>query len=247
MTHPTAVREAAFYLVELGLNDCQVGRTLEISRGTIRDWRRGRLPNGRSSHDRCSRCSGGHLDEEAYAYLLGIYLGDGCITVEPRCEKLRIALDARYPQIISETEWAIRAVAGCKVNRVRKIGAYEVCGHWTHWSCVFPQHGPGRKHERQIELAIWQRGIVERQPRPFLRGLIHSDGWRGTNVIRVPSGKVYRYGRYEFTNRSQDIRGLFAWACGLVGVTSKKTTEWRCAISKRADVELLDTFIGPKS
>lgn len=46
------------------------------------------------------------------------------------------------------------------------------------WSCLFPQHGPGRKHARPIVLADWQQEIVCEHPGRFLRGLIHSDGWR---------------------------------------------------------------------
>jgi hypothetical protein len=36
----------------------------------------------------------------AYVYLLGMYLGDGCLSSHPRdVYKLRISLDARYPGI----------------------------------------------------------------------------------------------------------------------------------------------------
>jgi hypothetical protein len=48
-------------------------------------------------------------------------------------------------------------------------------------ACLFPQHGPGRKHERVLEMADWQRAIVERHPADFLRGLFHSDGCRVNN------------------------------------------------------------------
>lgn len=55
---------------------------------------------------------------------------------------------------------------------------------WHHWPCLFPQHGPGRKHERPIVLEHWQREIVEQHPGPFLRGLFHSDGCRVTDWTR---------------------------------------------------------------
>ena len=55
---------------------------------------------------------------------------------------------------------------------------------WKHWPCLFPQHGPGRKHERPIVLEDWQRTIVEAHPGPFLRGLFHSDGCRAKNWTR---------------------------------------------------------------
>jgi hypothetical protein len=65
-----------------------------------------------------------------------------------------------------------------------------------------PQHGPGRKHERRIELAAWQREIVDRFPQKFLRGLLHSDGCRTVNRFKttLPSGRVaeYAYPRWFF-------------------------------------------------
>ena len=82
-----------------------------------------------------------------------------------------------------------------------------------HWPCLFPQHGPGRKHTRKIELADWQREIVERYPGDFARGLFHSDGYRGANRVRRNWGggdHWYEYPRYLFTNNSADI----LWLCG---------------------------------
>jgi hypothetical protein len=68
------------------------------------------------------------------------------------------------------------------------------CG-WGEWPAVFPQHGPGRKHERPIVLARWQRDITESYCESFVRGLIHSDGCRFVARQRK-NGRVYRYVRY---------------------------------------------------
>lgn len=46
------------------------------------------------------------------------------------------------------------------VFRVARIGCHEVKSTSKHWVCLFPQHGPGRKHERLIELESWQHAIV---------------------------------------------------------------------------------------
>jgi hypothetical protein len=35
-------------------------------------------------------------DDESCAYLLGMYLGDGCLTHPPRTVQLAIACDAQY-------------------------------------------------------------------------------------------------------------------------------------------------------
>lgn len=40
------------------------------------------------------------LPAAAYCYLLGLYLGDGCISHSQRVWHLRITLDKKYPGII---------------------------------------------------------------------------------------------------------------------------------------------------
>lgn len=116
---------------------------------------------------------------------------------------------------------------------------------WRHWPVLFPQHGPGRKHRRKIELAPWQQEIVDAAPQGFLRGLIHTDGWRGLNRVRV-KGKDYAYPRYQFSNRSNDIRNLFTDACDKLGVEWRRWTRYHISVARRDSVALLDGFIGPK-
>ena len=99
--------------------------------------------------------------------------------------------------------------ANCVHPHLPIVGSY-----WKQWRCLFPQHGPGKKHSRQIELVDWQREIVERCPGALLRGLIHSDGWRGLNRVFV-KGRWYEYPRYQFSNRSADIRRIFTDACDI--------------------------------
>jgi hypothetical protein len=50
-------------------------------------------------------------DLASYAYLLGLYLGDGHIGAQRRgVYQLRVYMDSRYPRIIGETVRAMRAV-----------------------------------------------------------------------------------------------------------------------------------------
>jgi hypothetical protein len=46
-----------------------------------------------------------------------------------------------------------------KVGRTRKTNerCLEVYSFSKHWPCLFPQHGPGRKHERKIQLTSGSR------------------------------------------------------------------------------------------
>ena len=110
-----------------------------------------------------------------------------------------------------------------------------------------PQHGTGLKHTRSITLTLtdWQREIVDRYPWRFLRGLIHSDGCRFMNRIRHPK-KTYAYPRYNFTNRSDDIRALFCEYCDRVGVEWRRMTRWDISVARRDSVALMDRYIGPK-
>jgi hypothetical protein len=182
--------------------------------------------------------------------LLGIYLGDGTIAEAPRnVWRLRIFQDLRYGQIISEISAAIQALTLRPSGRVKKQGCTAIYSNWKHWTCLFPQHGPGPKHRRRIELKDWQQQLVDRYPTAMLRGLIHSDGCRVLNHVRRPlkAGiKTYAYPRYHFTNASADIRNIFTLTCGLVGVACCPNNARNISVARRDSVALMDTFIGPK-
>jgi hypothetical protein len=114
---------------------------------------------------------------------------------------------------------------------------------------LFPQHGRGRKHERKIELADWQREMVKSDPRPLIRGLIHSDGWRGTNWTEKTVGgttKRYTYPRYQFSNESADIKRIFTDALDLLGISWRVMNRKNISIARREAVAALDEFVGPK-
>jgi hypothetical protein len=123
------------------------------------------------------------------------------------------------------------------------------CG-WKRWPEAFPQHGPGRKHERPIVLAPWQQEIVDAYPGPFVRGLIHSDGCRTVNrfTTKLPSGRVaeYAYPRYFFSNLSADIRQLFVDACARLGVRTTQSNPRNISVSHRDSVAVLEELVGPK-
>ncbi|WP_325601701.1 hypothetical protein [Nocardioides sp.] len=125
-----------------------------------------------------------------------------------------------------------------------------VQGNRKHWPSLFPQHGAGRKHERPIVLEDWQRDIVTAFPADFLRGLFHSDGARVNNwATRVVAGerKRYDYPRWQFSNRSGDIRDLCCWALDLVEVSWRASGPWTISVFRREAVAILDELIGPKS
>ncbi|MFD0593499.1 hypothetical protein ACFQZ4_13995 [Catellatospora coxensis] len=110
----------------------------------------------------------------------------------------------------------------------------------------FPQAGPGKKHERKIELEPWQRATVLDHPGAFVRGLFHSDGCRAVNRI-TKAGRTYEYPRYLFANESADILALCGWALDLLGVAWRLNRRNSLSVARRDAVALLDRHVGPKS
>lgn len=95
-------------------------------------------------------------------------------------------------------------------------------------------------------LAAWQRDVVRAYPQALLRGLIHSDGSRHLNTVHSPAGRAYAYPRYEFSNRSEDIRRIFTHACDLLGIQWRSTNRWNISVARRESVARMDEFVGPK-
>jgi hypothetical protein len=236
-----------------GLGARRISRLTGVKVRTITDWVSGRLPRTAGHAAGCVQCGGdGHrfeeLDPSAYAYLLGMYLGDGYLAAHHRgVYRLRISLDRRYPGIIDECSGAIGAVlTGARVARQNRSGAWgswvEIGAYSKAWPCLFPQHGPGKKHERPIVLVDWQQRIANAAPDWLLRGLIHSDGCRFINSGR----DGWRHPRYSFSNYSVDIRRIFCEACDVLGL--RWTPAGRTIyVSRKIDVARMDEFIGPKA
>jgi hypothetical protein len=135
------------------------------------------------------------------------------------------------------------------VCRVQRIGCTEVKSTSKHWPCLFPQHGPGRKHERTIELVPWQQAIVRMYPGLFARGLFHSDGCRVTNRVRrklADGDHWYEYPRYFFSNESKDILNLCGEVLDQLGVGWRLTRRNAISVARREAVARLDEFVGPK-
>ena len=193
-------------------------------------------------------------DPWSYSYLLGMYLGDGYISTVPRSFQLVIACDGAYPDIIDDCDAAMMlTLVPPRIHRnTHPVSrCVRVVGSSKRWPEVFPQHGRGRKHDRKIELAPWQREIVDEFPQEFLRGLLHSDGCRTVNRFKtlLQSGRVaeYAYPRWFFSNRSEDIRGLFCEYCERLGIRRTQSNPRNISVSHRTSVALLDSFVPAKS
>ena len=244
-------------LLDAQLTERAIASRLDVSRSTVRYWlnhyglaTRGniRRPVG-DIMEPCptEECAAVPPTPAAdYVYLLGLYLGDGSLQRGGRASRLGVTLDDRYPLIQGACARAMMAVSGRRVWRRQKPGCTDILGYWGHWPCVLP-HGRGRKHLRQIELVSWQQQLVDAYQQEFIRGLIHSDGCRYTNVVKGrTNGQRYGYPTYQFSNRSDDIHRLFQAALSGLNVRYRKQG-CKTTIARRVDVMVLDAFVGPKA
>jgi hypothetical protein len=62
----------------------------------------------------------------------------------------------------------------------------------------------------------------------------------------VPKGHAYEYPRYQFSNRSDDIRRLFTDTCDKLGIEWRQWTRYHVSVARRESVARMDSFIGPK-
>ncbi len=125
---------------------------------------------------------------------------------------------------------------------VNRVGCVDVYLLSKHWPCLFPQHGPGKKHHRRIALEPWQQALVDKETEEFVMGLIHSDGCR---VIANDRGVMSV--RYHFSNMSEDIIGLFTAALDALDIPWTRSSKKIVSIYRKAATARLDIFIGPKT
>ncbi|MET7776670.1 MULTISPECIES: helix-turn-helix domain-containing protein [Streptomyces] len=251
-------RERALTLVAQGRSLNSVSKETGVSRAAIRSWQIRIEPLDRSRAQPCPRCCETPeepSDPATYAYLLGLYLGDGCISHLRRgVYFLRIACADAWPGLIDACAEAMQILRPAnKVFSVQRQGCQYVTCYSKHWPCLFPQHGPGKKHERPIALEHWQQEIVDTHPWEFIRGLIHSDGCRITNwTEKVIAGerKRYEYPRYFFTNASDDIRQLYTDTLDKLGIQwthcTRNGNPFNISVARKASVALMDAHVGPK-
>jgi hypothetical protein len=222
-----------------------------INRSTLREWReRNGAYAERLKPCPCPACEGTLAQvRENYVYLLGQYLGDGSIQRAGRSFALRIYCCDSYPKLMAEIEIAMHAVTTGPVCRVRGTGCTVVQSTTKRWLHLLPQHGPGMKHTRPIVLEPWQQELVDADPRPLIRGLIHSDGCRVTNWTERQVGgttKRYTYPRYFFSNASDDIRRIFTDALDQLAIAWRQSNARNISIARWEAVAALDEFVGPK-
>ncbi len=256
--HPPQVKQQALDLIAAGFNDCEISRRVGVARTTIRDWRQPSYVSRREFQiETCPRCwrpaKPMRFNADDYAELLGMYLGDGYISRGPRTFRLRIALDLKYPALISDAETLLRRCFPFNKVDVTTAGVKGQCANVSlysqHLPCLLPQHGPGKKHERVIALEPWQTTLLEAAPWPFIKACIRTDG---CCFVNRHGGGRYEDLCYGFANRSEDIIRLFTQSCEQVGVTTRTNFNarrplWDVRINQRRSVALVLEHVGRKT
>jgi len=233
-----------------GLNDCEIARITSIPRRTIQGWIKtppkiftDNIINNRYYYNN-------ELKEQIindinlkkiYSYILGLYLGDGCIDILSRTLRLRIFLDAKYVHLNNYVEEMLKIFFyKSKITRYNH-GDNCICFavNCKELKNIFPQMGPGRKHNREIKLSQWQTQNIMHSE--LLMGLFHSDGCFYVSDDRD---------NYNFSNRSVDIHNIFQNSCTYFNVkytVSRYQGEIKSTnINKRKDVVKLYYLIGSK-
>jgi hypothetical protein len=144
---PRATVEFAKALSDLGILDRENAAICGVSVAAIRHWRRGDRRSGDEDRPRCPRCEGRPLDERAYAYLLGLYLGDGYLILGRRgVWLLSITCCNDWPGLMEQARLAMSTVMpASKVFARAQTGCTDIKSTSKHWLCLFPQAWAGQE------------------------------------------------------------------------------------------------------
>lgn len=169
---------------------------------------------------------------------MGLYLGDGNIVKFPRSYRLTISLGITHQDVIRRCFYSLSKVfERNKVNIIneKKAKVVRVIVYTKSLLALFPQHGPGKKHTRKIELASWQKEIIDLYPEAFIKGLIDSDG--SYYIPKATGAPVY-----NFSNKSEDIKILLKHYCDILGIHYTIPSKKHIGFTRRDCVTKLDAI-----
>jgi len=114
-------------LAEAGGSDYVIARKTGVSRQTVMRWRHGGFA------EREDPSSSWTLAVPEYPYLLGLYLGDGCLSRPGRAKSytLDLACDSGYTGIMREAERALR-----EVFTINQVNTTLPSGRRAHYEYV---------------------------------------------------------------------------------------------------------------
>ncbi len=254
---PDSEARTVFELKEEGRTDREIEQLTGVPVNTIRAWRNRGLPSALRDHadqrPLCSICGGAEHDlvvrsRYAYSYLLGMYLGDGCLTRNGRSWMLRVTLDIGYPGIIHECCDAIEEIRGEKrpLPRRRSDGTQCVVVSWTwhRWRCYSRSTVPAASIGGEF---YWRPG----SGRSSMRHLDRSYEVSFTQTAGAVSTACTSTGRTTHTPGTSSRTGpttsaTFTDTCEQLGIEWRQWTRYHVSVARQGSVALLDTFVGPK-
>lgn len=202
--------EKAMTMLESGYRICDISRHLGINRNTIYNWQqkservipKTKIPLYEFDVNTMFRCQ---KDKENYSYILGMYLGGGSINLVNYTYAIRSFLHTKYENAIKYTEKSFKEFFNLKIRVIDRSSTtnqnrVEIMTFSKNLPIMFPQHGLGKKKNREIKLTEWQEEIID--TKMLVKGLIVSNGTifrnEETNSINI-----------KFYNRSSDITDIF--------------------------------------
>jgi hypothetical protein len=166
--YPRETVELARLLSGFGALDRENAEICGVSISSVRHWRSGsrRSGQGRREVARCPRCHARDLDESAYGYLLGLYLGDGHITKGRRdVYALSIKCCDAWPGLRDQTRIALSAVMPTsRVFSVARPGCTEIKSTSKHRRVCFRSMGPGGSTSAKSSLSRGRRRSLATTP-----------------------------------------------------------------------------------
>jgi hypothetical protein len=239
-------------LAAKGHCDQEIERITGIPRRTVSGWRRGETRLLERS--RCAGYSKGDHDfsklpSGAYAYLLGLYLGDGCISANHRGSGASASLltpptPASSPSAALHSRRSSRPRLRGGVCGAAATAVTSRCGR-SIGPASFLSTVPGASI---CDQSAWSLG----RRRSWGRIASHSSGAdpqrRHPNRRHRAQGLLCPAGapRYAFSNKSEDIKRLFCESCDALGVRWTRPSDCQIAIYRKESVARLDEFVGPK-
>lgn len=242
-----------------GLSDYKVSEKLGISRPNIQRWRKQYFSNSSKMMKRKEILEASalkrygdpnnmdvtKLPSDSYAYILGMYLGDGCLSKSTKCRTctLYITQNREYDIVVNDClnhlknlmkEFDIEPTVVYRKNSK----ACDIKINSVYTLKLFPQHGEGLKHDRKINLEDWQWTHVEKEPWMFIKGLMHSDGSKYFD-------KYNSKWHWQFTNRSEDIKDILCQVCDTVGLQWTRCKQ-NVSFYKSESVIMLNENVGEK-
>lgn len=169
----------------------------------------------------------------SYSYLLGMYLGDGCISADL---DERIASKFRCTAVRKVSSPAWPAQSPCCVRAIRLAFAVAVASQSSTHTPT-----PGRYCFRSTEgdESISGRLSWSHIQPSFFEGASSPNGCRHRRIVAGCN-----YPAYSFTNHSADILRLFTWACELIGLHPRRTNRVTVSLARRVDVAAIDQLLS---